>query len=307
MISRWNRDEASSAKPLQAVSIHLSAQTTPMAFDCVKLAVVRDGSAILYSPLGPRPIVLGDAVLVCSNTLCAADPEGYCNMTFVYIDTDYLIDQVFWKHVGLISDRLDARGLAKKLYLEPAQALHIGGERLKAIAPWLDELVRLTSRADYPQRFNRIQALWFLIADAISPFINVSPVRLSRSQRERLRPTMPRHRRFVPLRSEVMQAAELERNDLAHHWTVKELADRVHLSESWLSQLFADAYGKTPMTYLTMLRVEELARLLRETDLLVEDAIEKVGWHSMSYAIRVFRQYIGVTPGVYRRTHNAIV
>lgn len=35
-------------------------------------------------------------------------------------------------------------------------------------------------------------------------------------------------------------------------------------------------------------------------------AIEQVGWHSMSYAIRVFRTYIGVTPGAYRRAHNAL-
>jgi AraC-like DNA-binding protein len=54
-----------------------------------------------------------------------------------------------------------------------------------------------------------------------------------------------------------------------------------------------------------MLRVEELARLLRETDVLVGDAIGRVGWHSVSYAIRVFRAYIGVTPGAYRRAHHA--
>lgn len=38
---------------------------------------------------------------------------------------------------------------------------------------------------------------------------------------------MPRHRRFVPLRSEAMQVAELLRGDLAHHWTVRELCRRM--------------------------------------------------------------------------------
>jgi AraC-like DNA-binding protein len=212
---------------------------------------------------------------------------------------------VFWQHVSLLSDRLDARELVGKLYLEPIQLLHLGVELLDQIEPWLDELVRLTTRGDGAKRFNRIQAMWLLVADAISPFIMVSPVRLSRSQRERLHPTLPRHRRFVPLRSEAIHAAELERADLAHHWSVGELAERVHLSESRLSRVFADAYGKTPMAYLTMLRVEELARLLRETDVLVGDAIGRVGWHSVSYAIRVFRAYIGVTPGAYRRAHHA--
>lgn len=278
----------------------------PMAYDCVRFVFIREGSAILRSEFSRRPVIVGDVVALCTNTFCAAIPENRCTATIIYIDTDYLIDQVFWQHSSLLSDRLDARELAGKLYLEPVQLLHIGGQQLDQIAPLLDELTCLTTRCLYAKWFHRIQALWFLIADVIAPFIKVSPVRLTTSQRERLRPTLPRHRRFVPLRAEAMQAAELLRGDLAHHWTVRELAARVHLSESQLSRVFADAYGKTPTAFLTMLRIEELARLLRKTDLLVEDAIGRFGWHSVSYATRVCRQYTGTTPSVYRRTHNAV-
>lgn len=292
--------------PIVAATNTFHRPVGPVAYDCVKLVVVRDGSAVLSSHLGRRPVAVGDVVLLCANTLCAAKPEGCCTVSIVCIDTDYLIDQVFWQHVGLLSDRLDARELAGKLYLESVQLLHIGGQQLDQVGPLLDELTCLTAICHYAKRFNRIQALWFLIADKISPFIKVSSVRLSPSQRERLRPTTPRHRRFVPLRAEAIRAAEFLRGNLAHHWTVLDLAERVHLSESRLSRVFADAYGKTPMAYLTMLRVEELARLLRESHLLVEDAIGRVGWRSMSYAIRVFRRHIGITPGVYRRTHNAV-
>ncbi len=279
----------------------------PCAYDCVKLTVIRDGSAILCSQLGKQPVTIGDVVLLCSNTLCAAEPEDRCTVSTILIDTDYMIDHMFWKHAGLLSDRLEAKDLIAKLYLEPAQVLRLGVQRLEVIEPWLDELARLSARCRYANRFNRIQALWFLIADVISPFIKVSPVRLSRYQRERLRPSTSRHRRFVPLRSEAMQAAQLLRGDLAHHWTVRELADQVHLSVPQFSRVFTESYGKTPMAYLTMLRIEELARLLRETDLPVEYAIEAVGWHSMSYTIRVFRAYVGITPGVYRRNHNTVV
>jgi AraC-like DNA-binding protein len=294
-------------KPIVAKNSIFRHDIGPCAYDCVKLVVIRAGSAILCSELGRRPVAVGEAVLLCSNTLAAAEPEGRCTVSVILIDTDYMIDHLFWKHAGLLSDRLDARELVAKLYLEPVQVFHFGVRRLGEIEPWLDELARLSDRCHYAKRFNRIQALWFLIADVISPFIKVSPVRLSPSQRERLRPTMPRHRRFEPLRSEAMQVAELLRGDLARHWTAMELADAVHLSESQLSRVFSGAYGKTPMTYLTMLRVEELARLLRETDLLVDDAVEQVGWRNVSHAIRVFRAYIGMTPGAYRRTHNVVV
>ena len=43
------------------------------------------------------------------------------------------------------------------------------------LMPWLDELVHLSVEGEYMRRFNRIQALWFAIADVIAPFMKVSP------------------------------------------------------------------------------------------------------------------------------------
>lgn len=294
-------------QPIDSVTSTFSRPLKPVSYDCVRLVFIREGSAILRSQFGQKLVTVGDVTLLCANTLFGAEPEGSFTVTTVCLDTDYVIDQVFWRHPNLLTDRLHARELAKRLYTEPARFFHLGERQLDRITPWLDKLTNLTSECSYQESFNRIQALWFLIADVINPFIHVSQVFLSSSQRERLRCTTSGHQRLVPLRSDAMQAAELLRNDLAHHWTVKELAKQVHLSESQLSRVFSGAYGKTPMAYLTMQRVEELARLLRDTDLLVEDAIERVGWRSMSYAIRVFHRYVGVTPGVYRRTHNVVV
>ncbi|MFB9777512.1 helix-turn-helix domain-containing protein [Brevibacterium otitidis] len=58
-----------------------------------------------------------------------------------------------------------------------------------------------------------------------------------------------------------------------------------------------------PMTYLTTLCAEHLARLLRETDLSVEQAMAQVGWHSRGHAARLFRQAVGVTRAA---TANAV-
>lgn len=35
----------------------------PVAYDCVKLIVVRSGSAILFSEFGQKPVNVGDAVI----------------------------------------------------------------------------------------------------------------------------------------------------------------------------------------------------------------------------------------------------
>ena len=73
------------------------------------------------------------------------------------------------------------------------------------------------------------------------------------------------------------------------------------MSVSQLVRVFTDAYGKTPVAFLTMIRAEELARLLRDTDLPIESAMRQVGWHSRGHAAQLFRQYVGITPIEYRR------
>ncbi len=66
---------------------------------------------------------------------------------------------------------------------------------------------------------------------------------------------------------------------------------------------FTDAYGMSPFTYLTMLRVREMARLLRQTDMPVLAIFERVGWGQTSHAAVAFRRYYGTTPSRYR-THG---
>jgi len=242
----------------------------PLAYDCVKLIVIRSGSAILYSEFGERPVKPGDVVLLGANVLCGSEPEGHIAVTTIYADTDFLLDQLFWQYADVLYDRLDAQGFADTIYTEPAQVLRLGEDRAGMLMPWLDEMVALSVDGLCRARFHRMQALWHAVIDQVASFIRISPHRTSPHQRARARPTLPRDRRFMPLREEARQVRDALRGDIARAWVLPELAGIVHLSTKQLSRVFVDAYGKTPLTYLTMLRVEEMARLLRETDLLVQ-------------------------------------
>ncbi|WP_204536875.1 helix-turn-helix domain-containing protein [Arthrobacter tumbae] len=273
----------------------------PVAYDCVKLIFVRCGSAILLSEFGEKPVIVGDLVALGANTLCGSQPEGSITFTTLYLDRDYVIDQVFWQYAALLADRLDAQGFADELYSEPAQILHLGKERTGMLMPWLDELVSLSLDGLSPDRFYRMQALLFAVLDVIKPYMKTTQRRRSPTQRRATRPGPPSLRRFAPLRAEARQAAELLRDMPEQRWTLHELADTVHLSPSQLGRVFVDAYGKTPMTYLATLRAERLARLLRETDLPIEVAMREVGWHSRGHAARLFRQCVGASPTRYRQ------
>ncbi|MDN6351247.1 MAG: helix-turn-helix transcriptional regulator [Yaniella sp.] len=277
----------------------------PVAYDCVKVVVVRDGSALLLSEFGQRIVTVGDVVVLNANVLCVSEPEGHITTTTIYLDTDYAIDQVFWQHAWLLHDRLDAQRFTEAIYSDPAQVLRLGEDRTGILMPWLDELVARSIDGGFGAHFHRMQALWFSIADVVTPFVSVSPMRQSRTQRAHSRPTLPRYRRFAPARNEARQTLATLASDISVNWTLDVLAARVHLSAKQLSRVFTDTYGKTPLAYLTMLRVEEMAHLLRETGLTIDAAARKVGWASRSRANDAFQECVGMTPSDYRRMHLA--
>ncbi|MCW3157686.1 hypothetical protein [Micropruina sonneratiae] len=107
----------------------------------MRVMVIWDGSAIIFSEFGQQAVKLGDVIVLGANTLFGGEPEDRVTLTTIYADTDYVIDQVFWQHVGILHDRLDAQDFAATNYTEPAQILRLGEDRAGMLMPWLDELV----------------------------------------------------------------------------------------------------------------------------------------------------------------------
>lgn len=92
----------------------------------------------------------------------------------------------------------------------------------------------------------------------------------------------------------------LMRTDLAHPWTLAELAHNVHLSSSQLIRVFTQEVGLPPISYLIALRVREMTRLLRATHHSVRDIARAVGWKNQAHAAEQFRKLTGQTPAEYR-------
>jgi len=291
--------------PIQALAVTMHRPVDPTAFDWIRLIFVRDGSAILLSEFGETPVRIGDAVLLAANVLCGIEPEDHVTVTIVYVDADYVIDQVFWQYVGFLQDRFDAQDFAATIYTEPAQVLRLGEQRAGMMMPCLDELVALSIQDQPVANFYRMQALWFSIAHVVAPFIKTSPVRTSPTQRATAWPTSPRHRRFAPLRREARKAAQLLRAAPERRWSVTDLANEVHLSKSQVGRVFVEAYGKSPIAYLTMLRTERMAVLLRTTDTPIAVIAREVGWGDPDFAARQFRRSVGMTPSRYRAMSRA--
>ena len=93
-------------------------------------------------------------------------------------------------------------------------------------------------------------------------------------------------------------------SDLAHPWTVAELARVAAMSRSAFAALFKAVTGDSPLTYLTCWRVHRAKTLLRDTDLpLTEIAVR--GYDSDTALSRAFRRFEPLPPGAWRRTHRS--
>lgn len=171
-------------RPVVARTESVHRRRDPIAYDCVKLIFVRAGSAIVFSEFGERPVRVGDLVLLAANTLYGAEPEGWLTATTLYLDRDYVVDQVFWQHAAILADRLEAKDFMAARYSEPAQVLRLGEDRAGYLMPWLDELGRLSLDGPAPERFYRMQALLFAVLDVVSPFVQTTATRLSPTQRK---------------------------------------------------------------------------------------------------------------------------
>lgn len=239
--------------------------------------------------------------MLAANTLCGAEPEDWITTTTLYLDREYVIDQVFWQYAAQFRTRLDASSYLDAHYAEPAQVVRIGEARAGLLMPWLDELAGLSLEGPAPERYYRAQALLFSVLDVVVPNLKMTGTRESATQRTAAVPSHPRHRQFRPLRDEARHVAQLLSADRARPWKVPELAEEVHLSISQFRRVFVNAFGKSPIAYLTMLRAERMAELLRTTDLLVSVIANEVGWADPEFAARQFRRSVGVSPSRYRQ------
>lgn len=86
--------------------------------------------------------------------------------------------------------------------------------------------------------------------------------------------------------------------------TVKEFAAKLGYSPAYLSRKITSVWHKTPGRALRRARLEEAARLLRNSTSPVGAIGERVGYASSSAFVRAFRREFGATPLDYRHRHG---
>ncbi|MFI5356323.1 MAG: AraC family transcriptional regulator, partial [Opitutales bacterium] len=89
--------------------------------------------------------------------------------------------------------------------------------------------------------------------------------------------------------------------DLAHPWTLPELARTAALSREALRRLCLRHHGQSPLREVTRLRMQRAATLLRHTSDKVASIALRVGFTDPFAFSTAFKRVQGRPPGLYRR------
>lgn len=100
------------------------------------------------------------------------------------------------------------------------------------------------------------------------------------------------------LREQLLELVEQNYRD--HSLSLEIIADQFQMSPSYISRYFKDQTGYSIMQYVDMLRMNEVKKLLKETDLPIKDILPRVGYIDQSSFYRKFKKAEGVTPIQYR-------
>ena len=112
--------------------------------------------------------------------------------------------------------------------------------------------------------------------------------------------TLPTPPPVDPLLPHLRRARDLADRRYAEPLDLDALAAAAHVSKFHFTRRFAQAYGETPMRYLTRRRIERAQDLLRSANLTVTEVCMLVGFSSLGSFSSRFRDLVGETPKQYR-------
>ncbi|MGJ9384817.1 response regulator transcription factor [Salipaludibacillus sp. CF4.18] len=114
-------------------------------------------------------------------------------------------------------------------------------------------------------------------------------------QDEIRKPTQTQQERIITSTLAYIQSNYMESLSL------RELADRVHLSGHYLGQLFKTVTGESFLKYLTDIRMQQAIQLLENPLLKVYEISEMVGYTDSKHFMKIFKKTYRTTPKDFRQ------
>lgn len=109
--------------------------------------------------------------------------------------------------------------------------------------------------------------------------------------------TSPNHKRILQLK----QALTLIEDHYASTITLEELSKASGMSPKYFCQFFQEMTHKSPIDYLNHYRIERACYQLAYSDISITELAYNCGFNNLSYFIKTFKRYKGITPLRYQK------
>ena len=86
---------------------------------------------------------------------------------------------------------------------------------------------------------------------------------------------------------------------------VSDLARVARLSVGHFFRVFRESFGEAPLAYIARRRIQRSQSLMLRSEMPLSQIALDCGMHDQSHFTRVFRHFVGINPGVWRRQFSA--
>jgi AraC-like DNA-binding protein len=97
---------------------------------------------------------------------------------------------------------------------------------------------------------------------------------------------------------------QMLRQNLAHQWTVEEMAASVGMGTTLFNERVKNYSGFSPLTYLINLRISEAIKLLKTAGHNITNIALDTGFYSSQHFSTTFKKLTGYTPSEFRRKNT---
>lgn len=118
------------------------------------------------------------------------------------------------------------------------------------------------------------------------------------------------------VRSQNLPTPHLETNSLSYQIkeyidknytqdiSLNEIANRIYISKNYISHIFKQETGYSPINYLITRRIGEAKKLLLTTDMNIFEISARVGYENPNYFTMLFKKATGISPSKFRESNS---
>lgn len=256
--------------------------------DEMELILVRSGSALFQTDMQHTEVRAGEALFVNSGVLHAGylHHDDHCVFSAVVFDPKMLLSHG--------PDVIQQRFIEPVLHKTLLPPVHMKGTETwdREILDSLNKILR-DHNTRHPAKEISTKAQLYAIFASMYP-------------------------QMIPAAGEPLEAntglSKVERIKVAlgyihEHYQepvrLKDIADKVGMSEGHFCRFFKQMVQKSPIEYINHYRIQKASLLLEQSDRKVVDIALEVGFDNLSYFIATFKKWNGMTPSCYRKEHGS--